>query len=82
MNAANRAALAFVRAYQKAVSPWLPGRCRFYPSCSEYTIQCFQSFPFFRALRLAVWRILRCNPLSEGYFDPVPDSSPGGKLDG
>lgn len=49
----------------------LPGRCRYYPSCSEYSLECFQRFSFFKALYKSVFRILRCNPLFEGYFDPV-----------
>ena len=72
----NRAAVVAVRGYQRAISPLLPGQCRFYPSCSEYAVQCFTHYSFPRALFKSTYRILRCNPLSEGYFDPaVPEST-------
>lgn len=67
----NFIAIYFVRFYQKFISPVLPGSCRFYPSCSQYAIECFKVFPFHRAFLKSAWRILRCNPLSKGYFDPV-----------
>lgn len=78
-SASGRAAVSVIRLYQKVVSPFLPGRCRFYPSCSEYAVECFHRFSFFKALGLASWRIARCTPLSQGYFDPVPNSEPGGQ---
>ncbi len=69
-------AVGMIRVYQRAISPWLPGRCRFYPSCSEYAVQCFTHYSFPRAMFKSAYRILRCNPLSEGYFDPaVPEAS-------
>ena len=61
----------FIRLYQAAISPLFPPTCRFYPSCSEYSIQVFQKKTFSRAIRLTVWRILRCNPLVKGGYDPV-----------
>jgi putative membrane protein insertion efficiency factor len=76
--APNLVASAAIRLYQRAVAPFLPGRCRFYPSCSEYALECFHRFSFFKALGLTSWRIARCTPLSRGYFDPVPNSEPGG----
>lgn len=76
MSAAGSLAVAGIRLYQKTLSPLLPGRCRFYPSCSEYAAECFHRFSFLKALGLSAWRIARCTPLSSGYFDPVPDSEP------
>jgi putative membrane protein insertion efficiency factor len=46
-------------------------RCRFYPTCSEYAIEAIQKKGIFKGFFLAVWRILRCNPLSAGGYDPV-----------
>jgi uncharacterized protein len=62
-------AVAPVRLYQRAVSPALPRRCRYYPSCSEYAVQAVRRFGVFRGLVLAVWRLLRCNPWSHGGVD-------------
>ncbi len=58
--------------YKKVISPSLPQSCRFYPSCSEYALECFESFGFFKALFLSLYRIIRCNPFSKGGYDPVP----------
>ncbi|MBU42571.1 MAG: membrane protein insertion efficiency factor YidD [Spirochaetaceae bacterium] len=72
-----KAARHIIKFYKLAISPWLPGRCRFYPSCSEYAMECFQYLPFWKALGKSIWRIARCNPLSSGYFDPVfPEDNP------
>jgi len=49
-----------------------PKRCRYSPTCSEYAKQAFKHKNFFYAILLSVWRILRCNPLSKGGYDPVP----------
>jgi putative membrane protein insertion efficiency factor len=67
-----RLLLAPIAAYQRWVSPGLPRRCRYEPTCSAYATQSIQRFGV-RGLLLAVWRVLRCNPLSHGGFDPVPD---------
>jgi uncharacterized protein len=62
-----------IRAYQRVLSPMLGSRCRYYPSCSEYAAQAIGRFGILRGLVLAGWRLLRCNPLSDGGFDPVED---------
>lgn len=67
----NQVVLLIIRFYQKIISPALPGACRYYPSCSEYSKQAFTHFGFFKALWLSVKRISKCNPLFEGYFDPL-----------
>jgi len=67
-----RLLLAPIAAYQRWVSPGLPRRCRYEPTCSAYATQSIQRFGF-RGLFLAVWRVLRCNPFSHGGFDPVPE---------
>lgn len=48
-------------------------RCRFYPSCSNYGLECYKRFNFFKASLLTFYRIIRCNPLSKGGYDPVPE---------
>lgn len=71
-----RAAEAAVTAYRGSVSPILARtgvvRCRFTPTCSAYGLEALQRHGFFRGSALAAWRVLRCNPLSKGGFDPVP----------
>jgi putative membrane protein insertion efficiency factor len=62
-----------LRAYQRAFSPLLGNRCKYYPSCSEYAAQAIERFGILRGLVLAGWRLLRCNPWSHGGFDPVED---------
>jgi putative membrane protein insertion efficiency factor len=62
-----------VRAYQRLVSPLIGQHCKYYPSCSEYAVQAVQRFGILRGLVLAGWRLLRCNPWSDGGFDPVEE---------
>jgi len=47
--------------------------CLYEPTCSEYGLQCFRKFNFFKALYLTSYRIIRCNPMNEGGYDPVPE---------
>lgn len=67
-----RLLLAPIAAYQRRISPGLPRRCRYEPTCSAYAAESIERFGL-RGLLLAVWRVLRCNPFSHGGFDPVPD---------
>jgi putative membrane protein insertion efficiency factor len=60
-----------VRGYQSVLSPLLPRSCKYYPSCSHYAVDALREFGAVRGLVLAVWRVLRCNPLSYGGYDPV-----------
>ena len=66
-----RAALLPVRAYQRFLSPALPRRCKYHPTCSAYAVQAIESYGILRGAVLAVWRLLRCNPFSHGGHDPV-----------
>jgi len=66
-----RLVVAPIRVYQRLFSPALGQRCRYYPSCSTYAVQAVQNYGILRGLVLAVWRVLRCNPLSRGGVDPV-----------
>ena len=61
-----------VRAYQLAISPFLPPSCRFYPSCSHYAIEALQRHGMFRGVWLALRRVVRCHPWNPGGHDPVP----------
>jgi hypothetical protein len=59
-------------AYRRWVSPALPDRCRFYPSCSEYALTAISTHGPLRGLGLAIWRLLRCHPFHPGGIDHVP----------
>ena len=63
--------LAPIRFYSRFISPGLPARCKYHPSCSAYAVQAIERFGILRGLVLAVWRVLRCNPFSHGGYDPV-----------
>ena len=71
-----RVLLALLFVYRRIVSPGLGNRCRYYPSCSVYAQGSVERFGPFRGSALAVWRLLRCNPLSRGGYDPVPELRP------
>jgi putative membrane protein insertion efficiency factor len=73
MNPLRPVVVASLRLYQRFVSPAFGPRCRYYPSCSEYAVQAVERFGVLRGSVLAVWRLLRCNPLSHGGVDPVED---------
>lgn len=67
-----RVVLAPIRFYQRWISPALPPRCRYYPTCSAYAVQAVEVHGPAKGLLLATWRILRCNPLTRGGVDHVP----------
>jgi putative membrane protein insertion efficiency factor len=69
-----RAAIVFVRAYQRVLSPLLGRRCRFHPTCSAYAVEALRTYGFLKGGLRALWRILRCNPFNPGGYDPLlPD---------
>ena len=64
--------LGLILLYQKTLSKAIPGNtCRFYPSCSHYAYQAICKYGVIRGGLMGAWRILRCNPLSKGGYDPV-----------
>ncbi len=84
MRALARIAQAPIVLYQRVISPALPRRCRYEPTCSSYAVRALGQFGILRGSVLATWRLLRCNPFSHGGYDPVeaqrlfaPRSSPG-----
>ena len=64
--------ILLVRGYRRGVSPLLPPRCRFAPSCGEYALQALAEHGALRGCWLAVRRIGRCHPFHPGGYDPVP----------
>lgn len=71
MRAVEAIALGPVRAYRRFVSPALPARCKYHPTCSAYALEAVRRHGAARGLVLAGWRLLRCNPWSLGGVDPV-----------
>ncbi|MEE9319107.1 MAG: membrane protein insertion efficiency factor YidD [Granulosicoccus sp.] len=68
--------LKIIAFYQRWLSPLLPPRCRFYPTCSEYASQAISVHGSLRGSLMAVRRIGRCHPFHPGGFDPVPERCP------
>lgn len=64
-------AVGAIRVYQRLLSPMLPPSCRYWPTCSQYTLQAIQKYGLVRGSFMGAWRILRCNPWSDGGIDPV-----------
>jgi putative membrane protein insertion efficiency factor len=65
-------ALWLIRLYQNTLSRVLPSVCRFQPTCSQYAVEAIRKYGIARGSWLGANRIVRCNPFSEGGYDPVP----------
>jgi uncharacterized protein len=61
--------------YQRFISPAIPRRCKYEPTCSRYALDAIREYGILRGLVLAGWRLLRCNPWSHGGYDPVEAQS-------
>ena len=59
-----------IRLYQKGTTG-MPRRCRFYPTCSDYTLQAIETKGLLKGLSLGLWRILKCHPFHAGGYDPI-----------
>jgi len=64
--------IAFIRLYQRFISPMLGNHCRFEPSCSQYAVEALEMHGVIRGSLYALWRLLRCQPFCKGGHDPVP----------
>ena len=66
--------IGIINWYQKHISLWLDSKnikCKFYPTCSEYTKQAIEKYGALKGSLKGIWRILRCNPFSKGGYDPL-----------
>ncbi len=70
-NSMKKLIIRLIEWYQNQTKDTNP-TCRYHPTCSSYVKEAFEKHNFFRASILSTWRILRCNPLSKGGYDPVP----------
>ncbi|MCL9980464.1 MAG: membrane protein insertion efficiency factor YidD [Bacteroidia bacterium] len=68
----NRLAIWLIKFYQAALSPYLPNSCRYTPTCSQYGVEAFKKYPFFKALKLTFKRISSCGPWGGSGYDPLP----------
>ncbi len=73
--------LGIIRFYRKHISPRLPPMCKYYPTCSAYAIEAIETHGALKGSVLAALRILRCNPLFPGGYDPVPPKKEKKKRD-
>jgi hypothetical protein len=64
--------VVLLRGYRAAISPLYGDVCRYYPSCSRYTLEAVQEYGVIRGVALGAWRILRCHPWAKGGVDDVP----------
>lgn len=64
--------IALVRFYQYAISPLIGRRCRYFPTCSEYTVDAIQKYGALKGGWMGIRRIFRCHPWHPGGYDPVP----------
>ncbi|HEV2451283.1 MAG TPA: membrane protein insertion efficiency factor YidD [Streptosporangiaceae bacterium] len=74
---AARLLIMLVSGYRRGVSPLLPDRCRFAPSCSAYALQAVAEYGALRGSWLALRRLGRCHPFHPGGYDPVPPRRAG-----
>ena len=58
-----------LRGYQKLISPYFAPRCKYYPTCSQYSIDAIREYGSIRGVFMTAWRLVRCNPFSHGGVD-------------
>ena len=73
MKIVSKIAILLIRFYQKIISKYILTRrtCRFYPTCSQYSIEAYKKYGFLKGSYLSIRRILRCHPFNEGGYDPL-----------
>ena len=71
MNIFTQLIIKLIKCYKFLLSPLIGDSCRFFPTCSDYSIQSLKTFGFFKGIYLSLKRILSCHPWSNGGFDPV-----------
>ena len=69
--------IGMIKLYRKYLSPLKSTKCPYYPTCSQYGLEAIEKYGALKGSLLAVWRILRCNPLCKGGYDPVPEKRKG-----
>jgi putative membrane protein insertion efficiency factor len=62
-----------VRGYRRFISPAIPARCKYHPTCSTYAVEAVRELGPVRGTIVAAWRLARCNPWSNGGYDPLSE---------
>lgn len=65
--------ILLIKFYSYTLSPFLGNNCRFYPTCSSYSIEALNKHGVLKGIWLSMRRLLRCHPWNDGGLDPVPD---------
>ena len=73
-----RLLICFIKFYRRCLSPLKRPCCKYYPTCSTYALEALERFGAVKGTFLAVYRVLRCNPVSRGGYDPVPERRQAG----
>ncbi len=71
--------IKMIKFYQRYISPRLPSMCRYYPTCSHYAVEAIEVHGAFKGSVLSLCRLLRCNQLFKGGYDPVPPKKEKGR---
>ncbi len=66
-----KVAIMLIRFYQRFISPLKRPSCRFYPTCSQYSLEAFQKYGFLKGFVLSIRRISKCHPFHKGGHDPL-----------
>ena len=64
--------IVLIKLYQWIISPWMGQKCRFTPTCSQYSIEALKKYGPFKGLWLTVKRMAKCHPWGGHGYDPVP----------
>ena len=71
MNILTEALIQIIKGYKFLISPLLGNNCRYFPNCSDYSIEALRTYGFFKGLFMTIKRVLSCHPFKEGGIDPV-----------
>ena len=71
MNIFTETLIQIIKGYKFLISPLLGNNCRYFPNCSDYSIEALRTFGFFKGFYMIIKRVLSCHPFKEGGIDPV-----------
>ena len=71
MNILSETLIQIIKGYKFLISPLLGNNCRYFPNCSDYSIEALRTYGFFKGLFMTIKRVLSCHPFKEGGIDPV-----------
>ena len=71
MNILTKTLIQIIKGYKFLISPLLGNNCRYFPNCSDYSIEALRTYGFFKGLLMIIKRVLSCHPFKEGGIDPV-----------